>query len=412
MLLIPGYVDILDTEDGILIKSNLHGTIVKLSKKEYIDEFNLIKNGDIKDSNSELVTFLKDQELLATKEEIYNNIDIVYSSLEKHLKVTILPTEKCNFACAYCYEDFKNGRMTNTIVEGIKKFIEEKVSSMKFTHVYINWFGGEPTLCKDIVLDISNHIIELGKKFEFKFQSNMTTNGYLLTSNDLLDYYNVNITDYQITIDGFNHDKNRPLINGQGTLKTIIKNLNEIKKLPEDLKFKIVVRYNILEENEDLHWYNELKNIFQDDTRFSVLIRTVSNFGGDKVSNLNILDKNNYKAVLKKHINYAKSLGITVENELSKNPFSLICYASLKNGYIFRSNGKIVKCTLELDDSKNNIGYLDSQNNVVIDKKINNNWCKSEIHDKCLTCDHLLSCLNKCCPKNNLNEEDCYKWRT
>ncbi|PPU93786.1 hypothetical protein XalbCFBP2523_04890 [Xanthomonas albilineans] len=32
----------------------------------------------------------------------------------------LLPTEKCNFRCTYCYEDFATGRMQPKVVEGIK----------------------------------------------------------------------------------------------------------------------------------------------------------------------------------------------------------------------------------------------------------------------------------------------------
>ena len=76
-----------------------------------------------------------------------------------------------------------------------------------------------------------------------------------------------------------------------------------IEKLSQKLKFKIIVRYNILEKNEDLSWYDLLKEVFNNDERFSILIRVVSDFGGEKVKELDILDQYSYKEVLREHIN-------------------------------------------------------------------------------------------------------------
>lgn len=38
----------------------------------------------------------------------------------------LLPTEQCNFRCVYCYENFKIGRMQRSIVEAVKKLLENR----------------------------------------------------------------------------------------------------------------------------------------------------------------------------------------------------------------------------------------------------------------------------------------------
>ena len=83
--------------------------------------------------------------------------------------------------------------------------------------------------------------------------------------------------------------------------------------------------------------------MFNNDERFSILIRVVSDFGGEKEKELDILDQYSYKEVLREHINYARNIGLIVENDSIVNPFASICYAALKNSYIFRSNGRVVK---------------------------------------------------------------------
>jgi len=42
-----------------------------------------------------------------------SNASAVRATLNpKSLELTLYPTEKCNFRCVYCYEDFALGRMT------------------------------------------------------------------------------------------------------------------------------------------------------------------------------------------------------------------------------------------------------------------------------------------------------------
>ncbi len=407
MLIIPGYVEIIDSTKEIVLKSHLHGNIVKITEKEYIEEFRENRSSGFKEINTELVRFLYKHEMLANKKEIYQNIDLVYAALDRHLQITIMPTEKCNFKCIYCYEDFKNGEMDSNLIENIKHFISKKVVTKNFDSLYLNWFGGEPTLCENIIVDLNGYGKQLCEIYDMKFDSNMTTNGYLLNAEKVKQFYDYSITVYQITIDGFRHDENRPLLDGRKTLNKLVDNLIEIQKLPEKYNFKIIIRYNILEKNEDLRWYDKLSEIFKKDNRFSVLIRVVSDFGGENIKNINLLNQGTYKEVLKQHINYATELGLNVENNLIKTPFASLCYASLKNSYIVRSNGRIVKCTLMLDDNKNLIGHANSS--VVIDEERNNLWHQSKIEDKCLQCNYILACLNKNCPKNSRAKE-CIKW--
>lgn len=39
----------------------------------------------------------------------------------------IMPTEKCNFRCEYCHEDFKIGRMPRAIVDTVKLLIQKRL---------------------------------------------------------------------------------------------------------------------------------------------------------------------------------------------------------------------------------------------------------------------------------------------
>jgi uncharacterized protein len=55
-----------------------------------------------------------------TKEQIGNCLS------NKVQELTLFPTEKCNFRCTYCYEDFLIGKMPKKVIEGVKNLIRSR----------------------------------------------------------------------------------------------------------------------------------------------------------------------------------------------------------------------------------------------------------------------------------------------
>ena len=70
----------------------------------------------------------------------------------------------------------------NRCYKKIKRFIERETKN-NIKKVYINWFGGEPLLEKETLLDLSDFILKIGKINKFTYLGRITTNGYLLTEN-------------------------------------------------------------------------------------------------------------------------------------------------------------------------------------------------------------------------------------
>lgn len=115
---------------------------------------------------------------------------------------------------------------------------------------------------------------------------------------------------------------------------------------------------------------------------------------------------------IKKHINYIKGLNMQIVNTTIHNPLSFVCYASLKNSYIFRPDGEIIKCSIDLDHGSNQIGYIDSRLGVIIDESKNKKWYATKLNSNCYKCDSLIQCLNKSCPRShvlNLKTPNCLK---
>lgn len=314
MYTVPSYVTYRTEEDAIYITSELYRNTVRLTDHGLQKEFiNLTRCGGCAELNTPLTRYLHEQELLVTEEELDHALHQVRSLLDNIFMVTLMPTEGCNFRCPYCYEDHHAVSMTRDTLDRIEEYITAQAP--RYKQVILAWFGGEPTLCKDTVLEVSNIVQNLQKQYGFHYAANMTTNGYLLNDKLFRQFYQAGITSYQITIDGWNHDKTRPHVSGKGTLQTIINNLASLSKLPPaEYSFHITLRHNILADDEDYSWYDYLYRLFGHDKRFAVLVRAVGDWGGEGVHSLSILHQDTKDVLVAKHVAYLDKIGMSCHN--------------------------------------------------------------------------------------------------
>lgn len=408
MYTVPSYVTYCAKENAVYITSQLYCNTVRLTDPAFQEEFKAITRcGGCAELNSPLTRFLHEQELLLNEEEIEQALNKVKSFLNGIFMATLMPTEGCNFRCPYCYEDHNRGGMTRDTLDRIEEYITAQAPHYK--QVVLAWFGGEPTLCKDTVLEVSELVQNLQKQCGFQYASNMTTNGYLLDEKLFRQFYQAGITSYQITLDGWNHDKTRPHVSGKGTLQTIIENLMELSKLsPEEYPFHITLRHNILAGDEDYTWYDHLHRLFGQDKRFDILVRAVGDWGGETVRTLSLLYQDTADTLIAKHVSYLDKIGMPCQNHQT-GLFSQVCYASYPNSVVFRADGRIGKCTVALDHPKNQLGWVDPEKGVVIDPEVNRQWSFSDLKPACRRCKNVLQCMNMRCKKSEIinNKTSC-----
>lgn len=276
----------------------------------------------------------------------------------KFLQLTILPTEKCNFSCAYCYENFATGRMKKETILGIKTLLDKRCSSLDYLH--ISWFGGEPLVAKDIVNEISEHATKLANQYpNLLYKASMTTNGYFLDNNTSTALTKIGVRQFQVSLDGSReiHNKSRIRANGKGTFDQIWTNLLAIRD--SSLPVSITIRVHFTVDNVQLldPLIQDLKKEFIHDSRFSVFFKAIERLGGAN------------DASIKKFSEIDKETAITSlqtklfsDNIQSSQNVSLgddyICYASKPNSLVIRSNGDVGKCTVALYDERNKIAKL------------------------------------------------------
>ncbi len=144
--------------------------------------------------------------------------------------IALLLTNRCNLACAYCYERDKSLlRMPfETAKDAVDWVLRDEVSGPAKS-IKVTLFGGEPFLemetIKQIVAYSRRRSSEIGKQVEFT----TTTNGILFTR-EVAEYWKDNRLGVLLSCDGIAvaHDMHRKFPNGKGSYTLVEKHIDNI----------------------------------------------------------------------------------------------------------------------------------------------------------------------------------------
>ena len=155
---------------------------------------------------------------------------------EDELKVTVLTTLQCNFACDYCIQgdhgDYNRTAAKMSLEEAarVAAWIEERMDALHPSRFVLTFFGGEPLLNLPVMYDLAERLWAAAEARGVRMLVNVITNGLLLTPDvvDRLEPFGLN--GFKITLDGDRdtHNRMRPLRGGQGTFDKIIANIRRV----------------------------------------------------------------------------------------------------------------------------------------------------------------------------------------
>lgn len=166
-------------------------------------------------------------------------------------KLMILPTYACNLSCWYCIQKHRNLKLSPHDIDLIKRHIRYYLENNKdIKRFMLSWFGGEPLLAFDIIMNISDFSKRICKKLNIEFSNTITTNGTMLTREKLERLKKVDMNFFQITLDGCKeeHDKVRHLPN-QSSYELILSNIKDLVKFIP--RATCLLRFNYTEKNVD-----------------------------------------------------------------------------------------------------------------------------------------------------------------
>jgi uncharacterized protein len=152
------------------------------------------------------------------------------------LRVTVLTTLQCNFACDYCFQgdhgDYNKSaaKMTLETAGRVAAWTEERLDTLKPESFVLTLFGGEPLLNLPVAYYLTERLWHASQARGVRMLVNVITNGLLLTSEVVDRLVPFGLNGIKVTLDGDHdtHNRMRPLRGGQGTFDRIIHNIRQV----------------------------------------------------------------------------------------------------------------------------------------------------------------------------------------
>lgn len=139
----------------------------------------------------------------------------------------IVLTRKCNMACSYCFVDTNDGSADMSLTDledGLQYLFEENEGKET---IWIQWFGGEPTIRFDLIQAGDEIIRRLKRKYRVgEIIRTMVTNGLNVTEPQLA-YFKKNSYGIGVSLDGVPSTNSlaRTLLNGSSADSKITSNI-------------------------------------------------------------------------------------------------------------------------------------------------------------------------------------------
>jgi uncharacterized protein len=174
--------------------------------------------------------------IVESREADRRNIENFFHDFRENsdqLRVTVLTTLQCNFACDYCIQgdhgDYNKhaAKMSMESAVRVAEWTESKLDAVRPRSFALTFFGGEPLLNLPVMYFLAERLWNSCEARGVKMLVNIITNGLLLTPEvvDRLTPYG--LSGVKVTLDGDRdtHNRMRPLRGGQGTFDKILNNI-------------------------------------------------------------------------------------------------------------------------------------------------------------------------------------------
>lgn len=302
------------------------------------------------------------------------------------LRITILPTLSCNFRCWYCYETHKPSRITKEGVDSILNFIKKETLAKRKKHIILDWFGGEPLLCfETVIYPMSLKLIEWCKSLGITLHNMITTNGSLITSKNSGKMKDINLTQFQITLDGGRdeHNKTRYSRNIKDSYTLIINNIHSLCHSNPSVDIELRLNYT----PENIH---SLESVLEE---FSPEVR-----GNIKISPHVVWQKSDcieaFADLIRQLVEKAQRMGYRSENNVVRRR-CVSCYTENADQYVVNYDLSVYKCTARDYDKDHSIGEISSDGTFYPNSLYYKYIAMDSpfLNPQCLQCDILPSCL-------------------
>jgi uncharacterized protein len=238
------------TDAQLIVSRDVSDLLDRVSGEQFADSLD--------DEAREACAALADNGFLVeSREADRQNIQDFFNEFrasQDQLRVTVLTTLQCNFACDYCIQGDHGeynktaAKMSMETAARVAEWTEARLDAVSPKSFALTFFGGEPLLNQPVMHYLAERLSNSCEARGVSMLINIITNGLLLTP-ELVD----RLTPYglggvKITLDGDRdtHNRMRPLRGGQGTFDKILHNV----RLVAD-KCKVAIGGNFDESSVD-----------------------------------------------------------------------------------------------------------------------------------------------------------------
>ena len=188
-------------------------------------KYSVYSTQEIAESVEEIMQLISEGALYTP--DTYEDSLVDYKKRQTVVKALCLHiSHDCNLACRYCFaeEGEYHGRralMTPEVGKRALDFLVENSGSRR--NLEVDFFGGEPLMNWDTVVELVRYGRSLEEKHDKHFRFTLTTNGTLL-KDEMFDFINAEMDNVVLSIDGRReiNDLMRPHRGGQGSYDEIV----------------------------------------------------------------------------------------------------------------------------------------------------------------------------------------------
>lgn len=241
------YIVPLDADCSVIF-NGLNKQFIKVDKDK-IDSFVQILQSPVlfADSHKSIITYLRSMGFIV--DDAYDELRELKDARNrfihsKEYKTTIVPTFECNYNCWYCIQKHEsvviNDEKIRLIIKHIKKYIIEN----QINSYVLSWFGGEPLTQPGIIDFVSSELLSFCAENNVDYSSGITTNGALLTVENIKMLARNEVNYYQIALDGDekNHNLNKHDNHSDSSFALILGNIVNLVSL--NSQAEVVLRLN------------------------------------------------------------------------------------------------------------------------------------------------------------------------
>ncbi len=180
---------------------------------------------EIAESAEEITEIVSSGQLYS--EDEYKDLLVDYRKRQTVVKALCLHvSHDCNLSCRYCFaqEGEYHGDRALMSLEVARASLDYLVrSSGSRRNLEVDFFGGEPLMNWNVVVETVRYGRSLEKEHDKKFRFTLTTNGTLM-KDEYLDFINAEMDNVVLSIDGRKevNDRMRPHRGGQGSYDEIV----------------------------------------------------------------------------------------------------------------------------------------------------------------------------------------------